>query len=138
MRATLIAVLLLLVVTPARASGQFAARDYRDLEELERSLFVLGFVEAMSAAGFTTGLIVRELRERVSDDAVSTDDIVDAGQDVVWGGHIGIGECLDEWDVGQYLAVLDRYVEEHPEIWDQPITQHFFRAVQEACASRGL
>jgi hypothetical protein len=45
--------------------------------------------------------------------------------------------CLDDMTLGQEVAVVDKYITDHPEKWHKNVADLFGDAITKACADRG-
>ena len=45
--------------------------------------------------------------------------------------------CFDRMTIGQHVAVMDKYLADHPEEWDKPIYLLLLEATKKTCDARG-
>ena len=51
-------------------------------------------------------------------------------------GFATVARCVENMSYGQMEAIITKYVNDHPERWDNAIAALAFVALQQACASR--
>jgi hypothetical protein len=115
-------VILILSLSPifphAKAEGQqviveqgyIAGTHYRDMVESARGMYVMGVVDGFLASTMFGGSHPRAL----------------------W-----LKSCITGVNTGQLVAIIDRFISEHPERWDQGMHVLVYSALLDACAERG-
>jgi hypothetical protein len=106
----LLVVLVLLVGGAGGKESIFGVQDWRTLPMGAKVTYVIGF---------TGGLGI--------------------GQGMIMLNPAKMGEidsCTAEWTYGQYVAVIDKYVQDNPDKWDKPLGSFVFSAIANACAKR--
>lgn len=128
----ILALLFLVVVivrTDYAAAGKPGAtgQEYREWSKEMRVGFVSGFYagyiygRSVRQDEFVQILFARSLWATLKDDVYAEDKAM---------------ACLNPMSVGQMVAVLDRYVATHPEVWDKAISTLALDALNEACSKR--
>ena len=114
---TLLIAASLFVLAPRNAQAQPTVEQYRGFAEAGRTGYVVGWY-----GGFMYAFL----------------NFIEPQLDDAWTWHLFFGAeaftvdvkaCLEEWTFGQMQAVFDRYVEEHPEIWQDHARVHLTRSL---------
>lgn len=102
--------LLLVVVQPAVAqrvlSGFLTGNSYRELSEVEKSAYAMGFINGLLVAPMMTG----------------------KESDAVW-----LHPCTTKMTNSQAVAIINKFLNDNPGRWQQPMNVLSFQAVAQAC-----
>jgi hypothetical protein len=102
------------LVAQGPPSGQSTGQDWLKWSQEMRLGFAVGFNAGYGAATIDAGVrhppryVVRQLR------------------------------CMSQMTYGQDVAIVDKYVADHPEKWDNVVHSLFAEAITNACAARDL
>ena len=105
-----LAILVLLLVRPVLAqrvlSGFMTGNTYRELSEGEKTGYSMGFVNGLLVTPMITG----------------------KDSDAAW-----LYPCITGMTNAQVVAILEKYLNDNPARWQQPMNVLSFRAIAQAC-----
>jgi hypothetical protein len=131
MKSTVSRIALLIFLLPLNKSIYAASgptgQEYRDWSKTARAFFALGFLNGYGVGRNTRS---QDLVDGLSRRGLFVGGVVDqVAQDETL-------QCLSEITAGQVEAILDKYLDSHPEQWDKDLARVAVSALKEACEKR--
>jgi len=129
------------MVTTLRA-GTTTGQDYRQWPDSFRLVYVIGYLQGYShgrqfGTEATVKLIVRAVPDKATQQTIG--ERLNKPQQSAFDSELRSATCIivdGSTTPGQTMAILDKYIDDHPERWDKPIANLAEEAFIDACDKR--